>query len=727
MSLSDPNRIKSLNARLLAARYAYYVEAQPIMTDQEFDALEKELRDVVAAADPKFAALATCLTAVGSDLVSNLGVVKHRQPMLSLDNAYTMDDVDKWAEGLPEDVTFTLEPKMDGLSLSARYTDHKLVIGLTRGDGSMGEDVTAAAMTIKDLPKVLPDSLPGDLELRGEVFMTTHQFERINEEAALAGEKLYANPRNLAAGTLKTKDVLKVKARGLSFLLWQVIGLEAGAPGVTTDPSKGMEHTAAIDYLHRMCPVLRQPQGNRCWSKAHLREAIELARKLREGLWKDLGYTTDGVVIKVEEHRHRVALGLGTKSPKWAIAYKFPAERGVTKLLGVTWQVGRTGKLTPVAELEPVLVSGSTISRTNLSNLTYIRKQLGDPHIGDVVRIYKGGEVIPQLQSIDDKHPAGSVEERSASGIVIESPLTCPACGQRAKTEEDSSSHIVTSTCTNAACPGRLVSHFQYIGKREVMDIEGLGDVLAEQFVSMGIAPSMGCLWAWAKDAEDLRSQDEAAFDASCTEAGFGLAAIKSLLSGLVKARTAPWDKWLQALGIPGIAKEMARGIAANLQLQPEDLPRLPDRLMEIVPGSIEGIGKERLQDIQLWALGENTQADLQLLWDSGVRPASTVQLHEGPTPLSGLVIVLTGEFGEDRERLSKKLEKLGAVCKGGVSKRVNLLLVGDGAGHNKSAKAKELGIRMEGKEWLIQALKSGGLSIDTGNIPDDEEMMDEL
>ena len=313
------------------------------------------------------------------------------------------------------------------------------------------------------------------------------------------------------------------------------------------------------------------------------------------------------------------------------------------------------------------------------------------------------------------------------TATLLAPPTNCPSCGHKVRESIDSKSHILTHYCPSSTCPARMVSHFQYIGKREVMDIDGLGDVLAEQFVGMGVAPTVGYLWQWADEAEKLRTSDEAQFEASIAEAGFGQSAITALLNGLIKARVNPWDRWLQALGIPGIAKEMARGIAAALALQPEDLPVLHERLLEIAPGMIEGIGKERLNDIKLWALDQTVIDDLKLLWGAGVRPASTVQLHEGPRPLEGLVIVLTGEFGEERERISKKLETLGAVCKGGVSKKVNLLVVGEGAGHNKSAKAKELGIRMEGKEWLVAALKSGGLAIDTAGIPDDEEMMDEL
>lgn len=730
-------RIKALNATLMAARYAYYVESKPVMTDQEFDALEKELKDL-AAANPKAAFLATVLTRVGSDIVGSIGVVNHKQPMLSLENAYTLEEVDKWCADHPEDTTYVLEPKVDGGSLSVRYADWKLWVAVTRGDGVTGEDVTGAAMTIADIPKTLPKTCPGDMEIRGEVFMTTGQFDKINAEMAKANKPLYANPRNLANGSMKLKDAREVAARGLSFFPWQIIGLEPAKGTVSPDMEDprvemaekladagrtGLEHSQALEYVHRLAHT-RQPQ---CWNvfgKAGLHDAIEKNRILRDTLWaKGLGMVTDGVVIKVQQQAYRDLLGTASKSPRWAIAYKFPAERAVTTLRDVTWQVGRTGKLTPVGELEPVLVSGSTVARVNLNNYTYIFHDLGAPRLGDKVSIYKGGEVIPQMEG---------VAERAVGGTAINAPTVCPSCGQPVaveQTEDTKKDGVITKPgvtshyCTNVACKGRMVSHFIYIGKREVMDIEGLGDVISEQFVSMDIAPSLGYLWQWGAEAEHMLIEDQDAFETNVSEAGFPVGQIRTLVTGLIKARVAPWDKWLQALGIPGIAREGAKSLASYLALQPDDLVTLQEKLMTLMPGVVEGMGPEKVKAIQLWAADPVVSQDLNLLYGAGVRPTSTVVLGGGARPLDGYVICITGEFNEDRESIQKKLESLGAVCKSGVSKKVNLLLTGTEAGKSKTAKAAELNIRSEGKEWLVQALASGNLTMSDNGMPDEDDM----
>lgn len=730
-------RIRALNAQLMGARYAYYVESKPVMSDQEFDALEKELKDLVAE-NPKLAFVATVLTRVGSDLVGSIGVIKHRTPMLSLENAYSIEEVDKWCADHPEDTTYVLEPKVDGGSLSVRYADRRLWVAVTRGDGTEGEDVTAAAMTISDIPKTLPPTLPPDLEIRGEVFMTTGQFAKVNEAQAAAGKPLYANPRNLANGSMKLKDAKEVAARGLSFFPWQIIGLEPVKGTVSPDMDDprvpmeekladagktGLEHSQALEYVHRLT-CTRQPQCWNVYGKAGLRDAIEKNRILRDTLWTEgLGMITDGVVIKVQQQAYRDLLGAATKAPRWAIAYKFPAERAVTTLRDVTWQVGRTGKLTPVGELEPVLVSGSTVARVNLNNLTFIQTKLGAPCLGDKVVIYKGGEVIPQMEGVHERVPGGT---------QVEAPTACPSCGQPVLVEQGADVKkegviiepgVVSHTCTNVACKGRMISHMIYIGKREVMDIEGLGDVIAEQFVNMDIAPSLGYLWQWGAEAEHMMTEDQDGFETNVSEAGFPVGQIRTLVTSLIKSRVSPWDKWLQALGIPGIAREGAKALASYLALQPDDLVTLQDKLMALMPGVVEGLGPEKIKAIQAWSADPVVAQDLSLLYSAGVRPASTVITGGGDMPLGGYVICITGEFGEDRERIQQKLEKLGAVCKSGVSKKVNLLLVGEGAGKNKSAKAAELNIRTEGREWLVQALKSGGLALADNGMPDEDDM----
>lgn len=715
-------RVKALNAQLQVWRHAYYVKSDPVVTDEVYDNAEKELRRLVAES-PQFEPLATVLKAVGSDLAAATleAGVKHKHPMLSLTNAYTWEDVERWLITVPESATFVLEPKVDGLSLSVRYANWTIWLALTRGDGEVGEDVTQAAMAILDVPHEIDKvMLPPDLEVRGEVFFTRQQFARLNAEVAAAGKDAYKNSRNLASGTLKLKDPREVAKRRLSFQPWQVLGLEPASwvPDTAEGMARlgyripdGFEHTQALEWWsqhsHR-----RQHQSLRVYDRAHLRDAIEKARVLRDTLWADIIGDTDGIVIKVEEHHIRKELGVSTGVPNWAIAFKFPAERATTVLNGVTWQVGRTGKLTPVAELNPVLVSGSTVARASLSNVTYMTN-LGI-QIGDTVSIYKGGEVIPQVEGV---HTPGESRE------PVQVPDVCPECGEALLSETTEESGITQLYCENPFCPGRLISHLTYVGARACLDIEGLGDVLSEQFVRQGIVCNLGSLWEWANDTQTfLDAYGEAALRSACEDAGFGMAQTLDLLRGCTKARTAGWDSWLMALGIPGVAKELSKALAAYLILQPEDLPNLTTRLLELAPKQVEGLGIEKLKGIAAWAQDPRAVQCLQQLHDAGVRPRCTVEVREGDQPLKGYTICITGEFGPERTRLQKQLEGLGAQCKSGVSKKVNLLLVGEGAGRNKTAKAAELGIQQEGREWLVRIFQAAGMELEsrgTEDIPD--------
>ena len=735
-------RVQTLNAMVMQARFAYYVESRPIMTDPQYDALEKELKALVAENPQKYGPLAPVLTAVGSDLASSLGTVKHKTPMLSLHNAYTKEDVDKWALNHPPETTYVIECKIDGLSLSCRYVDHKLYLGLTRGDSLQGDDVTAAALAIPDVPKTIPEFLPGDLEIRGEVFITKGAFDKLNAALEAGGEPPYKNQRNLASGSLKLKDVREVALRHLSFLPWQIIGLEP-PPGMTSadinNPNltlrqrveapghMGLEHTQALEYLHTLCNT-RQPYCWRVYNREDLWAAIESNRKLRDEIWiPGLGYPIDGLVIKVEEHATRTLLGAGPTAVNWGIAFKFPADEVVTDLLGVTWQVGRTGILTPVGELEPISVSGSTVSRVILNNLSFMRTELGNPQINDKVIIYKGGEVIPVMKG---------VASRSENPIPIEAPTVCPSCGRPVTVYETpdvvNKAGVVTKhgrvshCCTNISCKGRMIAHFIYIGQREVMDIEGLGDVLAEQFVTWDIAPSLGYLWEWGAEAKKLMAEDRDAFEATCAEAGFGVAQIRTLVDALDRARTVGWDRWLQGLGIPGVARETSKTLAAHLNLGSEDLLHLPTKLLAIKPGDCEGIGPVTVKGICNWALSPTTELDIKLLHNAGVRPTSTVALVTGDQPLTGYVICITGEFpGVTREDLAATLEKLGAVVKTSVSRKLNLLLTGDAPGASKMAKATEWGLRMEGAAWLKTVVDLMGMKLPENGMPSEEEMED--
>ena len=310
----------------------------------------------------------------------------------------------------------------------------------------------------------------------------------------------------------------------------------------------------------------------------------------------------------------------------------------------------------------------------------------------------------------------------------IEIPTTCPECREALTKETTEESGIEQLYCTNVFCRGRLISHLTYVGARACLDIEGLGDALSEQFVREGVVVNLGSLWEWANESKAyLDEAGEEAFRAACEGAGYPPSQCTTLVQGCMRAKNTPWDSWLMALGLPGVAKELSKGLAAHLVLQPEDLPNLGSRLMELAPKQVEGLGVEKLKEIFKWAQDPRALQCLQQLYDAGVRPASTVTVCEGPTPLAGLVICITGEFGPERTSLQKQLEGLGAITKSGVSKKVNLLLTGDGAGRTKLTKAVELGIRTEGKDWLVKTFEAAGLTLESRGMDDIPDAFDGL
>lgn len=419
-------RIKALNASLQVWRHCYYVEAKPVVTDEAYDAAERELRDLVAA-NPQFEVLATVLKQVGSDLAASAitSPIRHSQPMLSLDNVYTVEDLLAWADRHPAGTRYVLEPKVDGLSLSVRYADWNLWLATTRGDGSSGEDTTPQALRIPGIPHQLNHEMfPPNLEVRGEVFMTRQRFAAINAEMAAQGKEPYKTSRNLAAGTLKLHDLGEVARRDLRFQPWQIEGLNDWLPPLTHDtgtwsasPSgkqsftpeedegglatrqvtvaQTLEPHQALHWFAQNALGTRQAQVSLPFGKEELAEQVELGWRLMDGLWADIIGDVDGLVVKVSQDEVREQLGVGVKSPNWAIAVKRQSMKAVTKLIGVEWTVGRTGVLTPTGVVAPVVLGGATVQRANLCNMTRILS-LG-LRLGCLVEILRSGDVIPQI------------------------------------------------------------------------------------------------------------------------------------------------------------------------------------------------------------------------------------------------------------------------------------------------------------------------------------------
>lgn len=695
--------IQLVNNELVEARHSYYVLCQPTMTDAEYDAKERSLKEMVAAA-PQFKSLAPVLTVVGSDLTRNATQVKHRSPMLSLENHYTFDLTQAWCSKFPAGTHFVLEPKVDGSSCSLTYLNRKLVKAVTRGNGVYGEDITAAMAASKAVPTTLPEEhFPATpVEIRGEVFMTVGQFNKINQELEANGDKPYVSPRNLASGTLKLKDMAEVARRGLRFFPWQVEGIPEEYLQTRQLSSRFAHH--ALMYVTRVCPVFPQSLLSIATSPEEVVEFLDnRLRKERELVWlQGLGMQTDGIVIKVDDPQLRAQLGVGEHYPNWGIAWKYPSEKRGTLLKSVTWQVGRTGVLTPVGELEPVNLGGSMVSRVSLNNATYIQ-ELGI-EIGDEVLMSKGGEVIPYCNGIATK---------GNNPIPIQAPVVCETCGAPLVTLENPKSGVQTLWCQNPGCTARLQARLEYVSSRAVLEIEDLGPELIRQLLKGGFVGSFTDLFAFCADIEQglaQGSQEQVAQGIAAS--GLGAAQVLGVTQAIQRCKTYEWDRWLMAIDLPGIGKVMARTLAIQARLEPDSLPHLRETLTKLLAEQkVEGIGEIRKADIlEYFQANPQFDQEMQELYDMGVRPVSLVKAQpvtqgSEEAPLAGHVICISGEFESygEREYLQECLASLGATIKTGVSKKLTLLLTGAAPGPAKIAKARDLGIPTEGKAWLEQ------------------------
>lgn len=688
MSEELKDKIIELNSQLATARHAYYVDSAPIVADSVYDALERELKTLVDE-NPDYAKYAYTLTTVGSDLRDDANRVKHKTLMLSLENKYTVDEIVAWMDDLPAGTVVAIEPKVDGLSLSLRYVNKKLVLATTRGDGEYGEDVTAQVFASPSIPKTLSDNFPETpVEIRGEAFIIKTVFDKLNTEAEAIGDKVYANPRNLASGTLKLKNLKEVTKRDLRFHPWEVHGIPANKLGASKD----------LEFLHNNSkfgePGWRKPILTRITDSKQLAKAIHELGKEREYWHSGLGMLTDGIVFKVEDKELRKKLGTGTKFPKHSCCFKFQSLQGVTKLLDVEWSSGRSGVLTPVGILEPINLGGSMISRVNLNNLSFI-ENLG-LSIGCDVQIVKSGDVIPTVTSL---------EKPGTKNIGV--PSACPECGHSVEVFEDPKSKVKSCYCSDFNCPSKVKAHLVYIGQRTVLDIEGLGPQLVELLVNNGVVSDISDVFVLAQNLTAFGDKyGEEKLEAQIKKEGFPVAQTLELLRGLESSKEKPWDRWLAALGIPGIGLVLAKNIASHLELDGESMPILHEILPQLGESGfeMEGLGTKKYDSIVEWCKLPNVPQMLQNLYDMGVRPKALGRPKklEGPTPLAGEKICITGEFPSygEREYLQDALKSLGAEIKG-VSKKLTILVAGDGAGPSKLSKAKDLGIRIEGESWL--------------------------
>lgn len=654
-------RMKELADQVLEHRRRYYVQDAPVITDAEYDALERELSNLEAA-HPELADPNSPTLRVGAPPIESFEKVRHRTPMLSLDNAYTEAELRDWNARmlrlLPPDtkLDFAAELKVDGLSLSLRYENRLLVEALTRGDGEVGENVTANARAIADIPIRLKRDAPAGVEVRGEVFLSRRRWEEINSERDLTGEMRFVNPRNAASGTMKLLDSRIVAERRLQFLPWQWMGAE--------------DHAAAMNQLSAwgFTAMPGKVEGDLDAVLAFIREQAEA--RLR------LPFDTDGVVIKVRDAALQQQLGTTGRVPRWAIAYKYPATQATTTVLGITWQVGRTGKLTPVAELEPVFVAGSTVKRATLHNADEVERLGLRP--GMRVFIEKGGDVIPKVVAIVPGQEADSLP-------LVAIPEQCPVCGGEVGKDDEGE---VAIRCLNPECPAKLEARMLHLGGRSALDIEGLGDAMAEQLVASGrFAQPWDIFSILGFEGEGVAFV--ARLDRMAEKSG------QNLVEALKTARTKPLSRWIHALGIPFVGAKTSE-LLAEFSPSLELLWNATEDQLQ----AVEEVGPKVAASIRAFAaLHTGLPMKLQTM---GIHPEPPIPRNMSALPLKGQVAVVTGTLPTlSREAAEALLKKLGAKVTGSVSVKTTLLIAGDKAG-SKLAKAQELGISVQDEAWLL-------------------------
>lgn len=657
-------RATKLRADIERHNYLYYVLDQPEISDSEFDKLFRELQDLEQT-HPDLRTPDSPTQRVGAAPVSNFPQHQHLVPMLSLDNAFGQDELRAFDErvrrglGVAGPIEYYAELKFDGLSISLTYTDSVLQAATTRGDGQVGEVVTPNAKTVRGIPLRLREEVPDTLEVRGEVIMFRDIFEDLNKRRAEKGEQVYANPRNAGAGSLRQLDSRITAERKLNFFAY---GFGAG-------PRLADTQSGTLDKLKQLGFAVRP-------ERAVLNGANELLKYLHE--WQErragLPFAIDGIVIKVNHLDQQATLGSTSRGPRWAIAYKFPAEQAFTKLNSIFWQVGRTGAVTPVADLEPVIVGGATVSRATLHNYEdLIRKDVRE---GDVVVIQRAGDVIPEV--------IGPVlERRQPDSAIPTEPQNCPECGTKLIHIEGQ----VALLCPNKHCPAQISAKFRHFVSRGAMDIEGFGEKLIDRFIELGLLTDLPSIYRLKDHREDLINLER-----------LGEQSVDNLLSGIEASKHRPLDKFIFGLGIRYVGDRGAYELATHFRTLEALRHADYDQLL-----SVADVGPRTANEIQQWFEDENNQRMLDDLLALGVRPKEA----EAPASdlFSGQTFVFTGTLERmTREQAEELVVRLGGKAAGSVSKATSYVVAGPGAG-SKLAKAEQLGVPILTEDEFLERL----------------------
>lgn len=665
--MDEKQRILQLRQELQEHNYKYYVLNQPSISDQDFDLMMHELQDLEAR-HPEMADSNSPTQRVGSDISTEFKQVTHKYPMLSLANTYNEQDVadfyDSVRKGLGgEDFEICCEMKYDGLSISLTYVDGRLVQGVTRGDGVHGDDVTANVRTIRSIPLVLKDGdWPREFEIRGEILLPWKEFERLNAEREAAEEQLFANPRNAASGTLKSLNPAVAAERHLDAYLYYLLG-----DGITGD--------GHYENLMRA----------RAWG-FKISEGMRKVKTLQEiydfiNYWdterKNLPVATDGIVLKVNSLRQQRALGYTAKSPRWAIAYKFKAERECTRLNEVTYQVGRTGQITPVANMEPVQLAGTTVRRATLNNEDFIRSL--DLHEGDYVYVEKGGEIIPKIVGVD-------TSRRDPQAQPVQFISRCPECGAELVRYEGEAAHY----CPNdAGCPPQIKGRIEHFISRKAMNIDSLGPETVDEYYRRGLIHNVADLY-------DIRVEQ-------INGDGSRQKSAQKVVDGIAASRQVPFERVVFALGIRFVGETSARLLARKFKnidaLSSATLQQLTD---------VDGIGEVIAKSVITYFYNPVNQEIVSRLRGYGLQMSlSEEQIQSASNKLEGKSIVISGVFTRhSRDEYKRIIEENGGKNVGSISGKTSFILAGDNMGPAKLQKAEKLGIPIVDEETFLSMIE---------------------
>jgi len=672
-------------AEMAKSDIAYYQNDNPYLTDAEYDAL-KQRNTEIETLFPDLVRSDSPSKKIGAPIKNGFGKIAHRFPMLSLGDVFSIEEVDDFVMSVKrflntaENIDFMAEPKIDGLSFSARYENRKFVQGATRGDGTIGEDITANLKTISQLPLQLPDSAPEILEVRGEVYMAKADFFALNQKYENEGKKTFANPRNAAAGSLRQLDSSITAERKLSLFAYTWGEVSERCWNSQTEFFECLKRWGfPVNPLNKLCHNLQEIDDN----FNHLMQ-----------IRAELPYDIDGIVYKVDSITLQERLGFLTRTPRWAIAHKFPAEQAITKVNDIRIQVGRTGALTPVADLEPVNVGGVIVSHATLHNEDEIKRK--DIRIGDTVIIQRAGDVIPQIvQVLTEKRPQNSHE------FVF--PRFCPQCGAHAIREEDEAVRRCTGGLT---CPAQAIERLIHFVSREAFNIEGLGDKIIEDFYKEGILHSPSDIFTLEQRNEDgdlFSHQSGSALHLESRE-GWGKKSVEKLFAAIRARRIISLPRFIYALGIRQVGAATSRLIAQNygsFKYFMDDM--VSKETAKLV--SIDGIGGAMAKDIVEFFQEEHNLKTIRDLLTQ-IEIEDYVDTTNRDSPIAGKTIVFTGTL-ERMARAEAKAQalSLGAKVAGSVSKNTDYVIIGADAG-SKATKAKELGIAILTEKEYLELIK---------------------